>query len=116
MKYFFQFGIICGFLFLGKFISPYLPFPLPGSIIGMLLLLLALSLKVVKLEWVEECSNFFFKYMAFFFVPSGVALMNSLGIIKLNIVPFLVIGILSTIIVQAITGVILQKVLGGKNE
>lgn len=116
MKYIFQFGIIYGFLFLGKLISPYLPFPLPGSIIGMVLLLMALSFKVIKLEWVEDCSKFFFKYMAFFFVPSGVALMNSLGIIKTNIIPFLVIGILSTITVQAVTGLVLQKVLGGKHE
>ncbi len=116
MKYVLQFGIICAFWYAGQLLAPYMPLPLPGSIVGMLLLLICLLLGVIKVHWVEECSNFFFKYMAFFFVPSGVALMTSLGIIQANIVPFIVIVVVATIIVQAVTGLVLQRILGGQDE
>lgn len=113
MNYITSFAIVFAFYELGNFIAPYIPFPLPGSICGMLFLLLALCSKVLKVEWVEPCSNVFFKYLAFFFVPSGVALINSLDLISENILALLSIGIIATIMVQSITGVLLQKMLGG---
>lgn len=116
MKYLLQFSIVLGVYWIGNLIAPYIPFPLPGSICGMLILLALLCLKIIKLEWVEDCSNVFFKYLAFFFVPSGVALMNSMDLIKANLTAFLVIGVVVTLIVQIVTGVTLQKILGGKES
>jgi len=43
--------------------------PLPGNVIGLILLLGALLLGWVKLEQVEEAANFLLKHMMLFFAP-----------------------------------------------
>ncbi|HIP76204.1 MAG TPA: hypothetical protein EYH12_03550, partial [Psychromonas hadalis] len=47
-------GALIIFLFLqfGNMLSQYSPVAFPGSIIGLLLLFIALILKLVKIEWV----------------------------------------------------------------
>ena len=70
------FFIILLFLGFGKFISAYLPVPFPASIIGLILLFLALSASLVKVEWITMSGNFILKYMALLFIPIGVGLLN----------------------------------------
>jgi len=43
--------------------------PLPGNVIGLILLLCALGLGWIKLEQVEEAANFLLKHMMLFFAP-----------------------------------------------
>ena len=77
-----QFTIILFFYALGEFISYVLPFSFPGSIIGMVLLFCALSMKLVKVEAIKKVSDLFLKYMALFFIPAGVSVMSSFGLIE----------------------------------
>ena len=70
------FLIIMAFLFLGKLISAYLPVPFPASIIGLILLFIALSTSLVKVEWITLSGDFILKYMALLFIPIGAGLVN----------------------------------------
>ena len=45
-------GLLCGFAALGQGLMNVLRLPFPGSVAGLLLLLAALSLKLIRLEWV----------------------------------------------------------------
>lgn len=45
------------FLLLGVGVKAFLSIPIPASMIGLLLLFLALCFKIVKLEWVEKGAN-----------------------------------------------------------
>jgi holin-like protein len=54
---------------------------IPGSVIGMVLLFIALHFKWIKLKQVEEVGNWLTYNMAIFFVPAGVGLMTNFGIL-----------------------------------
>lgn len=75
------FFVILLFLSFGKLISAYLPVPFPASIIGLILLFIALSTSLVKVEWITVSGNFILKYMALLFIPIGVGLLNYFDLI-----------------------------------
>jgi len=70
------FLIIVLFLALGKVISAQLPITFPGSIVALILLFLALTTRLIKIEWVLLSANFLLKYMVILFIPISVALLN----------------------------------------
>lgn len=109
-----QLAIIIGCLAVGEFIVWLTGMAVPSSILGMLLLTTLLKLGVVKLEWVENTSNFLVKNMGFFFVPPGVALMLYFDVIKAEFLPIVVATVVSTILVLVTTGwvhILTRKVL-----
>ena len=65
MKYYVQFMLICLFAVIGEAISTFFKLPIPGSIIGLFLLLIALQLKWIRLLlffWISRVfSKFFWK-------------------------------------------------------
>lgn len=52
-----QFGIILCFSLLGEILHFLIPFPVPASVYGLVLLLLALCTGVVKLEQVQKTAR-----------------------------------------------------------
>ncbi|MBS4539030.1 CidA/LrgA family protein [Clostridium sp. D2Q-11] len=106
-----QFGIIIGIFMVGEFINNILHVPIPGNIIGMVLLFIALHSKVIKLEMIEEVSEFLLKHLAFFFIAPGVALIALLDRLSSVWLSFGLILIISTILVMGITGVVVQQVI-----
>lgn len=92
-------AIIFGCLFAGEWLVGVLGITLPGSIAGLLLLTLLLQLKIVKLAWLEATAQALIKYMSFFFIPPGVALMCYLGLIRAEWLPIVVSCVLSIFIV-----------------
>lgn len=110
MKLFREAIIILGIYLLGEFISQVLSLPIPGNILGMIILLVLLWTKVVKLDQIETISNFLLDHLAFFFIPAGVGLMTSVGIIKDSWLKLIVVCIATTIIIIASTGLIVQHI------
>lgn len=106
----YQCGIIFGFLAIGELVVWLTGIKLPSSIIGMLLLTLALQLKWIRLRWVEGIANFLVKNLGFFFIPPGVALMLHLDLIKAQLLPIVVASVVSTVVVIVVTGWIHQLV------
>ncbi|AOA01988.1 antiholin-like murein hydrolase modulator LrgA [Carnobacterium maltaromaticum] len=91
-------------MLLANLIVGILPFPMPASVMGLILLFIALCLKIVKLEQVESLGNSLTGLISFLFVPSGISVMNSLGIMGQYGVRIVLIIIIATIILLAITG------------
>ncbi|WP_194189975.1 CidA/LrgA family protein [Clostridium chrysemydis] len=102
--------IIFGIYLIGEFLVQITNIPVPGNIVGLLLLLICLCTKIIKPSQIETISNFFLDHLAFFFLPAGVGLMNSFGVIKANIVQILIVCIATTAITIAATGRIVQFV------
>ena len=75
-KYLFQFTRILAFCFLGEILHAVLPLPLPASIYGLILLLLALRLKVIQLEDVKEVGLFLTGIFPLLFVPAAAGVME----------------------------------------
>ncbi|MBV7274811.1 CidA/LrgA family protein [Clostridiaceae bacterium UIB06] len=108
MKVIRELSVVFIFCFLGEMIKNILGLTIPGNVIGMILLLISLCLGIVKVEFIEDISKFLLDHLSFFFVPAGVGLVTSIGIVK-NCWQYIVITIvLSTIVVMAVTSMTVQ--------
>jgi len=58
MKFLRQILLIFLFSFLGELLRSLIPMPIPASIYGMVLLFIALSAKIVKLEDIRSAGGF----------------------------------------------------------
>ena len=102
-------SILFGFVGLGEIIRLGLQLPIPGSIIGLLLLTLCLQLGILKEKDVEPSGKVLLKEMAFFFIPPGVGLMLYFDLIKSEWQAILGAIVLSSFCIMATVGFIHQK-------
>lgn len=98
------------FYLIGEGISMLTGQFVPGSVIGMLLLFVALSAKIVKPENVDSVAQALIANMVIFFLPPAVGVMNSLDVISRNILGIVLASTLSTMLVIATVGLIQQKI------
>ena len=103
--------IILAIYFVSEFISKSLHLPIPGNILGMLLLLFLLCTKVVKVEMIDKVSTFLLDHLAFFFIPAGVGIITAYNVLRGNTIKLLTIAIVSTFVIMAISGVVVQWVI-----
>ena len=92
------------FQFVGEGLSTLLALPIPGNVIGMALMLLALSVGWVRLDWLQEAADLLLSYMALFFVPAGVGVMLYFELIGREWLPIVAGTVISTFVVMAVTG------------
>ncbi len=71
-----QIGFLYIFYFLGNGLQKLLHLPLPGSIIGMLLLLGALSFKLIKPDWIQHGAKYLHATLPLLLVPATIGVMN----------------------------------------
>lgn len=88
---------------------------LSGNIIGMLLLFILLCTGVVKGDTVRGAAKFLLGTMALFFVPFGVGLIESYGVIMENITAIIVSTVISTFVVIVAVGWVFQ-LLNSRNN
>lgn len=111
MKLLYQFGVILTITFLGEIMHVILPFPIPASIYGLLLMLVALATKVVKLSQVKVAGDFLLDIMPPMFIPAGVGLLTAWSDLRDVLVPVVVITFVTTILVMVVTGRVAQYVI-----
>ena len=70
-----QLAVIFAICVAGEFLHRIVGIPLPGNIIGMVLLLALLCLKIIKPEQISGVSSFFLNHLALFFLPPSIAIM-----------------------------------------
>ncbi|KAA0257027.1 CidA/LrgA family protein [Deferribacter autotrophicus] len=107
--------IIFLFLFIGDTISNLFKIPIPGNVIGMILLTGALKFEIIKLKNVKPAADILVKNMAFLFIPPGVGIMIYFDLIKKELIPIIVSYFFSTLAVLFVVGKI-QQALDKKNE
>ena len=90
------------------FIVNYFSIPMPGNVLGMMILFLLLITNVIKLSWIEQGAAFLNKHLAFFFVPIAVGLMTYGGLIAESGWSLAAVLFGSSILGLAVTGGITQ--------
>lgn len=101
--------IIMLLLFCGESISLLLNLPIPGNVLGMMLMFLALKLKIISLPDVEKTADSLLRYLALFFVPPGVGIIIFWDMFKAQWLAIVVSVVLSTIIVLASVALTYEK-------
>ena len=108
VKEFKQFTIIIFLSFLGEVLHALIPFPIPASIYGIILLFLLLERKVLALEDISEVSSFLLFIMPVLFVPAAVGLIEAWDEMRASLTAYVTIIIAVTFIVMVSTGHITQ--------
>jgi len=116
MKIFRETLIVLIIYLIGEFLSKFFGLPIPGNIIGMLILLLLLITKVIKVNQIETVSNFFLDHLAFFFIPAGVKLLSSFNLIKNDLFTILLLCLITTVLVILFTGKTVDLILQLKGK
>ncbi len=116
MKHLGQIAIIAGVSLVGELLSFLIPLPVPGSIYGLLLMLLLLVTKMIRLRQVKTVANWLISLMPVMFVGPTVGLMTSYESYKSFLIPVIVICIVSTIVTMAVTGVSAQILMFAHNR
>ncbi|MEW7311635.1 CidA/LrgA family protein [Buttiauxella gaviniae] len=101
-QYLRSFVLIYICLYAGIAIASLLPITIPGSIIGMLILFILLSLQILPAKWVKPSCHLMIRYMALLFVPIGVGVMQYVDVIKQQFGPVVVSCFISTLVVLVV--------------
>ena len=103
-QYLFQFARILAFCFLGEVCHAVLPLPVPASVYGLILLLLALKFGLVKLEQVKEVGTYLTGIFPLLFVPAAAGVMELWAEMGDMLLPILIAIIPVTVLVMASAG------------
>ena len=114
LKYLKQFLLIILFSFLGELCRYLIPYPIPGSIYGMVLLFGALALKIIKVEQVRDAGSFLVSVLPILFVAPAVNLMDRWSQLKDHLIPLFAIILLGTVITFGVAGLVTQWLMGRK--
>lgn len=111
MKFLRQFMIILAISFIGEVLKYIVPLPIPASIYGLVILFIALETGIMKISAVKDTAKFLIEIMPLMFIPAGVGLLESWGVLQPVLLPVAVITVVSTIIVMGVSGVVTQAVI-----
>ena len=101
MKLYVQLMIIFSISIIGEGISSVFHLPIPGSIIGLILLFLALQFKLLRLRHVSMVGNFLLANMTILFLPPAVGIMDKFHVSAPYLLPIVLI-ILGAIVLNVI--------------
>jgi holin-like protein len=102
-----QLALLIAIYLLGNQVAQWTHLPIPGNVVGIVLLYALLNLGLVRLEHVQDAADFLLRHLVFFFIPVAVDLMNwggvfyrygwmlALAILVSTILTFLVSGFLA---------------------
>lgn len=107
----YQSVVIGAIILISKVIELLMPFTMPSSVIGLVLLFVALCLKIVKLEQVEKVGDALVDNIGLFFVPAGISVINSFELLKANFVLDILLIFISTVLLLVGTGWVTQLLL-----
>ena len=85
----------------GYALAHFAHLPLPGNLIGMLLLLALLGCRIVKLGWLDSAASVLLSHLAFFFIPIAVGLVAFADVLQRDGLSWLV-----TLVVAAAVGIV----------
>lgn len=111
MKILKEFGIVLFILFLGEIINKIINFPIPGSVIGMIILFSLLYFKILSLDKIDSISSFILANLSFFFIPPGVKLIASFDLLKGQWLKIVFICFFTTILVMVVTAYTVQYII-----
>lgn len=105
-----QIGILNIFYYIGVGIVSYLHIPLPGSVIGLLLLALSLNFKIIKVEYIQDGAGFLIGILTLFFIPATVGIIDYPELMSTTGLLIILAVIASTLIAIYLSGLVTQLI------
>ena len=109
MEPIYQFARILAVCLAAEGLARLIPLPIPASVYGLLLMLLALSLGVLKVRQVKQASDFLIRILPLLFLPAAVGVMALWSELRALLVPSLIAAVPVTLLVMVLSGRATQR-------
>ena len=110
MKLYVQLMIIFMISLVGEGISSVFHLPVPGSLIGLVLLFLALQFKLLRLRHISMVGNFLLANMTILFLPPAVGIMDKFQVIAPYLLPIILIVLGAIVLNVCVIAVVVQLI------
>lgn len=100
----------------GDVVSAYLPLPIPGSVISMVLLLLLLLFGILKQQQVQPVGNYLLENMGILFLPSLVMVVEIWPLLRMYLFEIFFIGIVVTFVTFVVTALSLKGLVAWQRK
>ena len=100
-----------GFTLAGEALQRLLPFPIPASVYGLVLLFAALCTGVVKVHQVKDTGAFLTSILPLLFVSPTVGIIEHWSLIRPRLLSILLLVLASTVITFGVSGKITQELM-----
>lgn len=103
-----QAGLIIGLWLLVDRLTRQFHVPLPGAVVGLLLMWALLETRIVSATWVERGANSLLSHLMLFFVPAMLGLVDHRELLSLVGLKLLFAVLVGTLLVMASTALIVE--------
>jgi holin-like protein len=86
-----------------------LAIPVPGSVVGMLVLAALIETGVLPLEMVRGAGELLVRHLALLYVPAGVALIAYVSVVRHDLLAITIAALASLVAVLVVVGVVMQR-------
>lgn len=93
-----QVGLLYLFYLLGETVKQLLHLPIPGSIVGLLLLFVLLLCRVIPVRWIEHGATAILAYLPLFFIPATAGIVDHLSLFSGKGLLLIVVLVVSTVV------------------
>ena len=101
-------AVLLVFQLVGEIVSRAAGWPVPGPVVGMALLLVALELRLPQDEGLRTVSSGLLSHLSILFVPAGVGVMLHVARIVDEWIPIVVALLASTALAIAVTALVIH--------
>ena len=96
-------GLLLGCQLAGGFVARGLSLPIPGPVLGLVILLAALALRPPLASALRPTTQVILAHLSLMFVPAGVGVIGNLDVLSSDWISLLVVLTLSTILSMLVT-------------
>ncbi|MEC0369562.1 CidA/LrgA family holin-like protein [Paenibacillus chibensis] len=111
-----QVAVLMVFSLLMNKLAELLHLPLPGSILGIIVVFILLETGVIRLEWIEIGANWLLAELLLFFIPAAVGVMKYIPMLESDGVRILIVVLFSTFTVMASSGLLASRIAKQKER
>jgi holin-like protein len=101
-------GVLLGFQWAGTWVVDATHAPVPGSVVGMLLLAAALALDVLPVALVRDAASLLVRHLTLLFIPGGAALLLHGDVVRRAWLPVTIAALASLALVLLVVGRVAQ--------
>lgn len=108
LKIVMQIVLLFAFSYIGSVVQDLFHLSIPGSIIGLILLLICLFFRIIPVSFISRGAGTLLAILPLLFIPAMIGIMNYPSLLSLDGLFLLVVIVLSSIITLIMSGVIGQ--------
>ena len=106
-----QIAILCGLAVLSNLLVSQFALPLPGSVVGIVLLFGLLQLGILRLEWIESGANLLLAELLLFFIPAAVGVVQYRALLLSHGIAILIVVVAGSVLIMTGSGLLATQLV-----